>query len=75
MRHETHPSKLHLTATVANHHLNSNSLLQAPMTLLPYARHQEVYDPKQNQTHIPSTTFILCILKFDHLRYSLWHQL
>jgi len=34
--HMTHPSKLHLTATVASHHLNSNSLLQATMTPLPY---------------------------------------
>ncbi|QCD86825.1 hypothetical protein DEO72_LG3g1351 [Vigna unguiculata] len=41
MKHETHPSKLHSTATVANHHLNSNSLLPATMTPLPYGRHQE----------------------------------
>ena len=68
MKPETHPSKLYLTATVANHHLNPNSLLQAPMTPLPYERHEEVYDPKQNQTHIPSTIFIPCILEFDHLR-------
>jgi len=46
IKHETHPSKLHLTAIVANHYLNPNSLLQAPMTPLPYGRHQEVYDPK-----------------------------
>jgi len=65
-KHVTHLSKLNLTATVANHHLNSHSLLQATMTPLPYRRHQEVYDPKQNQTHIPSTTFIPCILDWDH---------
>jgi len=27
MKHETHPSKLHLIVIVANHYLNPNSLL------------------------------------------------
>ena len=67
MKHETHPSKLHLTAIVANHHLNPNSLLQAPMTPLPYGWHQEVYDLEQTKSisqapllYLVSSNLIIC---------------